>query len=73
MIANLSNRVNKRRQQYKKYIASCSGGAVAAGSCGRRSDNGKTSMNETRIKAMNQRGFIWDATTTATTQQQTTH
>jgi hypothetical protein len=64
---SLGNWVNKQRQQYKKYIAS-------SGSCGRRSDNGKTSMNETRIKALNQRGFIWDATTTTTTttQQQTT-
>jgi hypothetical protein len=70
---SLGNWVNKQRQQYKKYIASIGGGAVAGSSSGRRRD-GKTSMNETRIKALNQRGFIWDATTTTTTstQQQTT-
>jgi hypothetical protein len=62
---SLGNWVNKQRQQYKRYIASCGG---APGS----SSNGKTSMNETRIKALNQRGFIWDATTTTTTSHQQT-
>lgn len=58
---SLGNWVNKQRQQYKKYMAigGCKGG-------GDHSSDVKTSMNETRIKALNQRNFIWDATTTTT-------
>ena len=57
---SLGNWVNKQRQQYKKYMAL---GGVGKGGGDHGSDV-KTSMNETRIKALNQRNFIWDATTT---------
>ena len=61
---SLGNWVNKQRQQYKKYMALGGGGKVGGG--GDHSSDVKTSMNETRIKALNQRNFIWDATTTTT-------